>query len=35
MVLGEKYKKTKKSRPDGVWPDMWKFMSDAAKKKAK
>ena len=23
------------SRPDNVWPDMWKFMSDAAKKKAK
>ena len=23
------------SRPDDVWPDLWKFMSDAAKKKAK
>ena len=23
------------SRPDGVWSDMWQFMSDAAKKKAK
>ena len=23
------------SRPDNVWPDMWKFMSDTAKKKAK
>ena len=23
------------SRPDDVWPDMWKFMSDAARKKAK
>ena len=23
------------SRPDDVWPDMWKIMSDAAKKKAK
>ena len=23
------------SRPDKVWPDMRKFMSDAAKKKAK
>ena len=23
------------SRPDDVWPDMWKYMSDAAKKKAK
>ena len=22
------------SHPDDVWPDMWKFMSDAAKKKA-
>ena len=28
-------RKQKKSRPDDVWPDMWKFMSDAAKKKAK
>ena len=24
----------KTSRPDDVWPDMSKFMSDAAKKKA-
>ena len=23
------------SRPDDVWPDMWNFMSDAGKKKAK
>ena len=23
------------SRPDDVWPDMWKHMSDAAKQKAK
>ena len=23
------------SRPDNVWPDMWKHMSDAAKSKAK
>ena len=23
------------SRPDNVWPDVWKHMSDAAKKKAK
>ena len=23
------------SRPDNVWPDMWKHMSDAAKRKAK
>ena len=29
-------KKTKKtSRPDDVWPEKWKFLSDAAKKKAK
>ena len=26
---------TDTSRPDNVWPDMWKHMSDAAKKKAK
>ena len=25
----------KTSRPDDVWPDMWKFMSNAAKKNAK
>ena len=35
MVREETYKETKKSRPNGVWPDKWKFMSDAAKKKAK
>ena len=23
------------SRPDSVWPDMWKHMSDASKRKAK
>ena len=23
------------SRPDNIWPDMWKFMSDASKRKAK
>ena len=23
------------SRPDDVWPDMWKQMSDASKRKAK
>ena len=23
------------SRPDNVWPDMWKHMSDAANRKAK
>ena len=28
-------RKQKTSRPDDVWPDMRKFMSDAAKKKAK
>ena len=28
-------RKQKTSRPDDVWPDMWKFMSCAAKKKAK
>ena len=28
-------RKQKKSRPDDVWPDVWKFMSNAAKKKAK
>ena len=27
-------RKEKTSRPDNVWPDMWKHMSDAAKKKA-
>ena len=26
-------RKQKTSRPDDVWPDMWNFMSDAAKKK--
>ena len=28
-------RKRKTSRPDDVWPDMWKFVSDAVKKKAK
>ena len=28
-------RKQKDSRPDDVWPDMWNFVSDAAKKKAK
>ena len=33
---GEKLtRKQKTSHPDGVWPDMWKFKSDAANKKAK
>ena len=35
MVRWETYKETKTSRPDDVCPDMWKFMSDAAKNKAK
>ena len=32
---GRLTRKHKTSRPDDVWPDMWKFMSDAAKSKAK
>ena len=32
---GDVQRKQKTSRPDDVWPDVWKFMSDAAKKKAK
>ena len=28
-------RKQKTSRPDDVWPDMWKFIYDAAKEKAK
>ena len=33
---GKRLTRNQKSlRPDDVWPDMWKFMSDAAKKKAK
>ena len=28
-------RKQQTSRPDDLWPEMWKFMSDAAKKKAK
>ena len=28
-------RKQKTSRSDDVWPDMWKFMSDAAKKESK
>ena len=34
-VREETYKKQKTSRPDDIWPDMWKHMSDTAKKKAK
>ena len=32
---GRLTRKQKTSRPDDVWPAMWQFMSDAAKKKAK
>ena len=33
---GERFtSKQATSRPDNVWPDMWKHMSDAAKKKVK
>ena len=35
IVLERLARKQKTSRPDDVWPDMWKFMSDAAEKKAK
>ena len=35
MVREETYKETKNLSSYDVWPDMWKFMSDAAKKKAK
>ena len=35
MVQVEITRKQKTSRPDDVWPGMWKFMSDAARKKAK
>ena len=28
-------RKQKTSRPDDVWPDMWKHMSDASKRKEK
>ena len=35
MVRDETYKETKNLPSYDVWPDMWKFMSDAAKKKAK
>ena len=33
--LGRLTGKQTTSRPDNVWPDMWKRMSDAAKSKAK
>ena len=32
---GRLTRKQSTSRPDSVWPDMWKHVSDAAKKKAK
>ena len=35
MVQGRLTRKQTTSRPDDAWPDVWKFMSDGAKKKAK
>ena len=35
MVRERLTRKQTTSRPDNVWPDMWKHMSDAAKSKAK
>ena len=35
MVRRETYKETKLLVLMTMWPDMWKIMSDAAKKKAK
>ena len=36
MVRGERLtRKQPTTRPDNVWPDMWKHMSDASKCKAK
>ena len=35
MVREETHKETKNLSSYDVWPDMWKFMSSAAKKKAK
>ena len=32
---GRLTRKQSTSRPDSVWPDMWKHVSDASKKKAK
>ena len=32
---GGTYKKTNNFKTDDVWPDMWKHMSDASKRKAK
>ena len=35
MVRGRLTRKQTTLRPDNVWPDMWKHMSDASKRKAK
>ena len=35
MVRGRLTRKQTTSRPDSVWPKMWKHTSDAAKSKAK
>ena len=35
MVWGRRTRKRTTSRPEHVWPDMWKHMSVAAKRKAK
>ena len=35
MVQEETYKETKQPQDQTIWPDMCKFMSDAARKKAK
>ena len=35
VVWGRLTRKQTTSRPDNVWPDMWKHVSDAAKSKAK
>ena len=35
MVLGRLTRKQTTSRPDNVWPDMWKHMFDASKLKEK
>ena len=35
MVQERLTKKQTTSSPDNVWPEMWKHMSDAAKRKAK
>ena len=35
MVRGRMTRKQTTSRPDNAWPDMWKHVSDASKRKAK